>query len=263
MSHSGFWGESSQSYAIKYTISCRAFFSLSPTYLSFIKQTFSTKQVQFLQILNLFVNSAKSQLPVLLGTLAISWIKGSHEEVRTVLQGQSFITLWYQASSDSQSVDPRPAAAASPVNRAEIQILRSVLDLMNLTFWSWEPALCYNEPPRGLWYKHQLQTTLQKKTAGLALRHSGWESTLQMQGTWVPWSRKIPHAAGPPSLCATTTEPMLWNLSWNYWTHSPQLLKPACSRAHGPQLLSPCAQTLCSATSKAISMRSPRTRTRE
>ena len=106
MSHSGFWGESSQSYAIKYTISCRAFFSLSPTYLSFIKQTFSTKQVQFLQILNLFVNSAKSQLPVLLGTLAISWIKGSHEEVRTILQGQSFITLWYQASSDSQSVDP-------------------------------------------------------------------------------------------------------------------------------------------------------------
>ena len=41
----------------------------------------------------------------------------------------------YQATSDSQSVDPRSlAAAAAPGNRVEMQILRPFLDLIYLTF---------------------------------------------------------------------------------------------------------------------------------
>ena len=53
---------------------------------------------------------------------------------------------------------------------------------------------------------------------------------LPMQGTWVRyWSRKIPHAAEPLSLCPTTPEPTLWRPpSHNCWARVLQLLKLVC-----------------------------------
>ena len=43
--------------------------------------------------------------------------------------------------------------------------------------------------------------------SGLAWWHSEEESTCQCRGHgFDPWSRKIPHAMGQPSLCAPTTE---------------------------------------------------------
>ena len=74
------------------------------------------------------------------------------------------------------------------------------------------------------------------------------ESTLKCRGHWFsPWSRKIPRAADSYACVA-------------------QLLRP-CSRAGGPQPLSPCAVTaetsLCSATRQATAMRSWCTATSE
>ena len=47
-----------------------------------------------------------------------------------------------------------------------------------------------------------------------------WTSLVVLQGTWVPWSGRIPHAAEQLSLCTV-----------NYW---------ACALELGVQLLSPC-----------------------
>ena len=53
----------------------------------------------------------------------------------------------------------------------------------------------------------------QKKSTGEPPWWScGRESALQRKGHWFdPWSRKISHAMEQPSLCTTTTEPVLSN----------------------------------------------------
>ena len=56
---------------------------------------------------------------------------------------------------------------------------------------------------------------------------------LPMQGTW------FQSLGRDDPTCHGATKPG----HHNYWARQPQLLKPACSRAHVPQLLSPCAAT--------------------
>ena len=66
-----------------------------------------------------------------------------------------------------------------------------------------------------------------------------------MQGTWVQ------SLVQEDPTCRGATKPMRHNywacalepVSHNYWAHAPQLLKPACSRARVPHLLSPRAAT--------------------
>ena len=59
-------------------------------------------------------------------------------------------------------------------------------------------------------------------------RSSGKESICQYrEHKFDPWSRKISHATGQLSLCATTTEPV----SCTCWASKLQLLKPTCSWA--------------------------------
>ena len=68
---------------------------------------------------------------------------------------------------------------------------------------------------------------------------------LPMQGIWVQ------SLVQEDPTCCGATKPMCHNywacalepVSHNYWAHAPQLLKPACSRAHVLQLLSPHAAT--------------------
>ena len=64
---------------------------------------------------------------------------------------------------------------------------------------------------------------------GLPWWSSGYESTLQHRGHWLdPWSGKTPQAAGQPSLCAITNEPVLWS---PYATAT----EPTCPRAQSPR----------------------------
>ena len=76
---------------------------------------------------------------------------------------------------------------------------------------------------------------------------------LPMQGTRVQsLVQEDPTCHGATKPVATTTEPARHNywsphavepMCHNYWAHAPQIMKPARSRAHMPQLLSSCAAT--------------------
>ena len=93
-----------------------------------------------------------------------------------------------------------------------------------------------NRPPQG--YPNQ------NHSVELLWWSSGKKSPCQNRGhEFNPWSRKIPHAAGQLSLCATTSK----------------LERP---RAHELPLLKPVLQSLCSATRETTAVRSPRTPTR-
>ena len=59
-----------------------------------------------------------------------------------------------------------------------------------------------------------------------------------------PWSRKIPRAVEQPSLCTTTTEPVLQSPG----AHVPQLPKPQCLTARAPQQRKPTAVRSLSST---------------
>ena len=90
-----------------------------------------------------------------------------------------------------------------------------------------------------------------------------------MEGTWVQ------SLVQEDPTCRRATKPMCLNywacvlepVSHNYWACASQLQKPACPRAHTPQLLSPCTtntevcapRALCSTTREAIAMRNSHT----
>ena len=53
---------------------------------------------------------------------------------------------------------------------------------------------------------------VQNSICGTSWWSSGWGSTCQWRGhRFAPWPKKVSHATGQLSPCATTTEPVLWN----------------------------------------------------
>ena len=94
--------------------------------------------------------------------------------------------------------------------------------------------------------------TIKKPFRGLPWWCSGWESACQCRGHgFEPWSGKIPHATEQLSLCATTTEPVLWSpwatttearepqllksMSHNYWSPWATTTEACSPRARAPQ----------------------------
>ena len=85
-----------------------------------------------------------------------------------------------------------------------------------------------------------------KSPLGLPWWLSGKEYACQCKKhRFSPLSEKIPRAVEWLSLCATTTEPVLWSRSHDYWVHVPQLLKPAVSRARALQQEKPAQREAC------------------
>ena len=71
---------------------------------------------------------------------------------------------------------------------------------------------------------------------------SGKESACQCRGHgFDPWSRKIPHALWGSLAHALQLLSPPEPAGRNHGAHWPQLLRPAHSRAHEPQLMGPCA----------------------
>ena len=88
--------------------------------------------------------------------------------------------------------------------------------------------------------KKGLYTAFKVMKEGLSWWSRGWESACWCRGhSFDPWSRKMSHAKGQLSLCATTTEPMCHNC-WNPCTLEPMLHnKRSHHDAHVPQEKSP------------------------